>query len=160
MNGKLHLGEVKTDAGRRTVALPRFIIDELAAHVERYLTTGLVFAGPNGAPLSRTNFRYRVWLPALERAEIAAPRPRIHDLRHTAVALAIAAWGHPKVIQAGAGHSSIRVTMDTHGGLFDGQDDALAARLDEMARPDGGENVAKQPFNVVALEALTGGNTS
>ena len=37
---------------------------------------------------------------------------RFHDLRHSSVALAIAAGAHPKAIQARMGHSSINVTLD------------------------------------------------
>ncbi|HEX2051552.1 MAG TPA: hypothetical protein VHJ34_13110 [Actinomycetota bacterium] len=56
----------------------------------------------------------------------------MHDLRHTAVALAIKVGAHPKEIQARAGHSSIQVTMDRYGHLFEGQDVALAERLDML----------------------------
>lgn len=59
-------------------------------------------------------------------------RPRIHDLRHTAVAFAIAVGARPKEIQARAGHSSIVVTMDKYGHLLPGQDEALAERLGDL----------------------------
>ena len=37
---------------------------------------------------------------------------RIHDLRHTAVALWIAAGANPKEVSARAGHSSVSFTLD------------------------------------------------
>jgi integrase len=43
---------------------------------------------------------------------------RWHDLRHTAVALAIAQGAHPKAIQQRMGHASITVTLDRYGHLF------------------------------------------
>jgi integrase len=43
----------------------------------------------------------------------------------------IAHGEHPKVIQARLGHSSIQVTLDTYGHLFEGLDEAAADRLDE-----------------------------
>ena len=43
---------------------------------------------------------------------------RFDDLRHTSVALAIAAEAHPKAIEARMGHSSISVTPDRCGQHF------------------------------------------
>src|SRR3546814_9767266 len=51
---------------------------------------------------------------------------RFHDLRHTSVALAIAAGAHPKAIQSRMGHSSINVTLDRYGHLFPELDEAIA----------------------------------
>jgi integrase len=42
----------------------------------------------------------------------------------------IARGEHPEVIQLRLGHSSIQVTLDTYGHLFDGLDEAAANRLD------------------------------
>jgi len=42
----------------------------------------------------------------------------------------IAQGEHPKVIQLRLGHSSIQVTLDTYGHLFEGLDVAAADRLD------------------------------
>ena len=62
---------------------------------------------------------------------------RFHDLRHTRVALAIAAGAHPKAIQSRMGHSSINVTLDRYGPLFPELDEAIAEAfgrsLDEAA---------------------------
>jgi integrase len=72
-----------------------------------------------------------VWLPALAAAELEPP-PRIHDLRHTAVSLWIAAGASPKEVAARVGHTSVRVVLDVYGHLWPEQDQALAARLDQM----------------------------
>ncbi len=55
---------------------------------------------------------------------------RFHDLRHTHVAMLISRGEHPKVIQTRLGHSSIKVTLDRYGHLFEGLDEA-AAPLDK-----------------------------
>jgi integrase len=55
-----------------------------------------------------------------------------HDLRHTAVALAITQGAHPKAIQARLGHSSITTTLNTYGHLFASLDVELADRLDDV----------------------------
>jgi integrase len=51
-------------------------------------------------------------------------------LRHTCASLSIAAGAHPKVISERLGHSSIQITMDRYGHLYDSADEALAANLD------------------------------
>lgn len=47
------------------------------------------------------------------------PHPTFHDLRHTAVSLAIRAGVNVKVVQRIAGHASATMTLDTYAGLFD-----------------------------------------
>jgi integrase len=56
---------------------------------------------------------------------------RIHDLRHTAVALWIAAGANPKVA-ARAGHASVSFTLDRYGHLYPEADTALRDRLDAL----------------------------
>ena len=85
-----------------------------------------------GGPLRNSNFRSRVWLPALPRN-----RPfgiRVHDLRHTAAALLVAEGAHPLVVKSHLGHSSITVTMDVYGHLFASEAEELAHRLDARHR--------------------------
>ncbi len=72
---------------------------------------------PRGGYLRRSLFRRRVWQPALVRAGLADPQPTPHDLRHTAVALMVAAGMHVKLVQVRLGHSSIRTSLDTYGHL-------------------------------------------
>lgn len=114
------------------MTLPGFLKEGLARHLEVFAPRpDFVFTASESGP-STDNFRLRVWLPAVEASGIDRPWPRVHDLRHTSVALAIAAGAHPKEIQARAGHSGIMVTMDRYGHLFAGMDEALALRLDEL----------------------------
>lgn len=53
-------------------------------------------------------------------------RPVFHDLRHTAVSLAIRAKVSIKMVQKMAGHSSATMTLDVYGHLYP-EDDATAA---------------------------------
>jgi len=112
------------------VALPKFLSEELARHISQWppAADGFLFTAPEGGPVRRTNFRRRTWLPAVE-ASVGQPL-RVHDLRHTHAAILIAQGEHPKVIQLRLGHSSIQVTLDTYGHLFEGLDEAAAERLD------------------------------
>lgn len=67
-----------------------------------------VFAGPYGGALRVSLFRSRFWRPATVAAGLNGLR--IHDLRHTAVALWIAAGANPKEVAARAGHASVSFT--------------------------------------------------
>ena len=62
------------------------------------------------------NFRNRYFLPAVK-ASIGEPF-RFHDLRHTAVALAIKENKHPFEISKMLGHTSIKTTFDVYGHLL------------------------------------------
>jgi len=130
VRGEVRLAPPKTAAARRQVALPKFLTEELHHHWATWPPSaeGFVFSAPQGGPLLRRNFRRRTWLPAV-RASVGEPL-RVHDLRHTHAAILIAQGEHPKVIQDRLGHSSIKITLDTYGHLFDGLDEAAAERLD------------------------------
>jgi integrase len=130
VNGYVHVTPPKTTAGRRRIALPEGLCQELADHLEEWppSSDGLVFTAQRGGPLLNRNFRDRIWVPAV-RASVGEPM-RFHDLRHTHAAILIAQGEHPKVIQHRLGHSSIKVTLDTYGHLFEGLDEAAAERLD------------------------------
>src|SRR5437773_9580997 len=69
-------------------------------------------------------------------ATVAAGLPglRIHDLRHTAVALWIAAGASPKEVAQRAGHTSVSFVLDRYGHLFPESDAALRERLDVLFR--------------------------
>jgi integrase len=83
VNGRLVLGPTK-NYQRRTVPLPRFLRDDLAAHLRqrRGRADDLVFASPEGSPLRHNNFYGRHFKPAVRRAGIPES-VRFHDLRHS-----------------------------------------------------------------------------
>jgi len=87
IGGRLELGPPKTPASVRTVHLPEFLVKILLEH-RSYTDHEHVFTGVDGGLLRRSNFRRRIWLPAV------AGHPRrgwaplfpglhFHDLRHT-----------------------------------------------------------------------------
>jgi integrase len=136
VSGRLVSGPPKTRAARRTVGLPAPVAEELERHLATYAQPdpdGLVFTGPKGAALRATNFRRRIWGPAVRAAEFDGLR--IHDLRHTAVALWIAAGASPKEVARRAGHTSVKTVLDVYGHLYDEADVALRERLEAMFVP-------------------------
>jgi integrase len=131
VRGVLHIGPPKTRASRHRVGLPRFVVDELAAHLGAPGDSeAFVFTAPQGGPLRLPAFRARVWRPATRAAGLEGLR--IHDLRHTAVALWIAAGANPKEVSARAGHSSVSFTLDRYGHLYPEADAVLRDRLDAL----------------------------
>jgi integrase len=109
-------GPPKTRAGRRIVTLPRSVVKELAEHLGPVgEADAWVFTADKGGVLRPSNFRVKVWLPAVRAAGLAPLRP--HDLRHTAVALWIAAGANPKEVSVRAGHTSVAFTLDRYGHL-------------------------------------------
>jgi integrase len=94
---------------------------ELAAQL-RMLAAGraetdLLFTGAYGAVLRPGNLRYRVMIPAAERAGV--PWARFHTLRHTCAALLIDAGASPLRLQRWMGHHSAAFTLDNYGHLID-----------------------------------------
>lgn len=127
--GQFYFEKPKSEASRRTVRVPAFLVDALAAHLAKYSDdSGLIFSAPTGGPIRRSNFRRRIWLPAVE-TSVGQPCT-FHDLRHSHAAILIAQGEHPKVIQERLGHASIKTTLDTYGHLFEGLDEAATDRLE------------------------------
>lgn len=132
VSGHLNVGPPKSEAGRRSLTLPQGVTAELQTHLTTFPPgrDDLVFTSPRSAPLRRSTFRTRFWLPAIEKAEVAPLR--LHDLRHTAVAFWIEAGATPVEIAARAGHTSVSVVLDRYGHLLPGADERLRDRLDEL----------------------------
>ena len=70
---------------------------------------GLVFTSPGGAQLRQSNFRRRVWAPAL--AEVGLPGACFHDLRHTGNTLTAGAGANLRELMERMGHSSAQAAM-------------------------------------------------
>lgn len=111
-DGRQVLGSPKSDAGRRTVALPPQIVRELESHIAQFSQPGpdgLVFTAPEGGAIRRGNFRKRVWLPALSATGLE--HLRFHDLRHTGNTLAAATGASTRELMARMGHASPRAAL-------------------------------------------------
>ncbi|WP_219419910.1 tyrosine-type recombinase/integrase [Pseudonocardia nigra] len=88
ISGRLELGPPKSPASIRVVHLPPFLAELLSAHRESDPTARFVFAGTHGGLHRRSNFRYRIWQPALAGDQQRGWAPlnqelHFHDLRHT-----------------------------------------------------------------------------
>ncbi len=110
-DGRLIDGDPKSRAGNRTVAFPVDIVPELAGHLEYFADPkphGLVFLGPKGGRLRRSNFR-KFWHQA--RGAVGLPALHFHDLRHTGNTMAAAQGASLKELMERMGHSSTRAAL-------------------------------------------------
>jgi integrase len=130
--GRLEWGGVKTHEAR-TVRLPRFLCEELAAYLadRPHGPEDLVFTAPLGGPLRESKFVPGYFKPAVRAVGLPAT-VRFYDLRHTAASLLIREGASVKAVQKQLGHATASITLDTYGHLFPDELDALAARLEDL----------------------------
>jgi integrase len=132
VSGRLVFGRPKTRAGERSFTMPRFLAKALREHVEQFAghgDAGLVFTGPNGAPLRPGNFRRRVFDPAAERAGLAGLH--LHDLRHTCASTLAAQGASATELAARLGHSNAGLTQRVYMHVLQARDERLAELQDE-----------------------------
>jgi len=137
------LAPLKTKASLRVVPIGDWVVEEIAAHLER-IGSGpdqVIMSNADGRIIRRSSFG-KMWRSAVASARICGKRPaapheapecrekcskpahmvptgtRFHDLRHFYASALIAANLNPKVIQARLGHATMAETMDTYGHLF------------------------------------------
>ncbi len=141
---RFQFGPPKTDRSRRTIDFPRFVADLLASEIqdmkeirqlsgESWQENGLLFPSQVGTPLEERNVLRR--FQAICEAK-GLPKLRLYDLRHTHASLLIHEGVHPKKISERLGHSSIKLTMDTYGHLFEGSDRDSADKMEKLLGGD------------------------
>jgi integrase len=137
-SGPMRLGPPKSKRGRRTIPLRGSspVIDALGRRLKEPAAAGYLFGSPRGGVLRNGTFHQRVWIPAM--ADLAATgwtkRPRIHDLRHTAVSLMLAAGQDITAVSRLIGHEKTSTTWDVYGHLVPGgRESAMTALGDALA---------------------------
>jgi len=115
----------------RVLGVRQDLLDLLAARITR-LGLGrddLLFPStetPGGNPLSRNTFRTRVWLPAIDKAQIDF-QVRPHDLRHAHASWLLAGGADLKGVMDRMGHAQIMTTQKYLHALPDADQKNLAA---------------------------------
>ena len=133
IDGSRALGPPKTEAGRRTVAVPGNVASLLGEHLGKYVRpepVAWLFASESGEPISARTLS-RAW----ERARLAAGRPdlRLHDLRHSGLTWAAAAGATTAELMHRAGHASPAAAL-RYQHAAEERDRALADALAELSR--------------------------
>jgi len=133
-------GPPKTEKSRRTIDFAEFVCDLLVEERRRVVEMralagstwhehGLAFPSEAGTPLDERNVLRRFQAICVAND---LPKLRLYDLRHTHASLLINEGVHPKKISERLGHSSIKLTMDTYGHLFEGSDHDSAEKMERL----------------------------
>jgi integrase len=143
--GGLQLVEPKGGYSARVVTLPAVTIAALrhrqAEQEEERRWAGtrwrndwnLVFTTRDGKPLDERNVLRRFQEKILAIAGV--PKMRIHDLRHSAVAILIAQGVNIKAISELLGHSSVAFTLQVYGHLLEETKRETATKMDAALAP-------------------------
>jgi integrase len=128
------LAAPKSQAGIRRLTVPAPLVDRLAKHMAIAGITGqdrdaLLFRSSNGDPLHYSNWRQRVWIPAVGTAGLNGVS--FHDLRRTSASEMVALGIDVKTAQARLGHSSVRMTLDVYAQALPSADRTAAEQLGE-----------------------------
>jgi integrase len=129
---RIIVGPPKTDAGRRTVALPPHLVPVVQVHLNRLVAPApdaLVFTGEKGGWLRRAvwNAKWRAI-----RSRVGLPHLRFHDLRHTGNTLAAGTGASTRELMARLGHASPQAALRYQHATHD-RDAEIAASLSALA---------------------------
>jgi integrase len=131
VSGTLIVGPPKSGEARE-VPIPEIVLAGLSEVVSVASSPDdLLFTTASGTRVRYSRWRSQFFNRAVVTCDLGGITP--HSLRHTYAALAVQAGANVKVLQKAMGHSDIRLTLDTYGGLFGDDLDALAQRMDEAA---------------------------
>jgi integrase len=127
----------KTSAGRRALSLDDRLVSELKAHWARQarerLAAGEGWEDTDYLFVDELGHPYRPETISRKFKKLGADadlRPiRLHDTRHTAASLMLAAGEVPKVVAEMLGHSSPTITMNIYQHLMPGMGEAAGGRL-------------------------------
>jgi len=138
--GRIVEAPTKSAAGVRVVAMPALLVQELDAHMDRYVAPGadaLLFTGAKGATPKRGSWRSRIDWPAAVRAAGLPEGFHFHDLRHTGNHLAATSGASTRELMHRMGHSSMRAAL-IYQHATEERSRELADRLDDLLRRERG----------------------
>jgi integrase len=119
------------------VAIPPHILPDLAHHLQRYCEPGrdgLLFVGPKGGQVTRSNFNRSIWKAA--KAEAGLPeRAVFHDLRGFSATIAARHGATVRELQHRLGHASAAMAMRYQRAEAD-RDATLAAAMSQGRNND------------------------
>ena len=138
-SGTLVTADTKTARSRRSVNLPRGLVNLLLEHRKRqeeerdvvddlWTDTGFIFTTNFGTPVDPRNLN-RDFAIICQRAGLDHWHP--HELRHSAASLMLASGVKLQVVSEVLGHASIRMTADVYGHILAPDREAAADAMDQ-----------------------------
>ncbi len=136
--GITRLKPPKTESSRRTIILPRFVVDRLRRHrieqTQRFPANVAILQTPETLVFERNG---KSWVPntfttAFMRAlrEAGVKRVRLHDLRHSYASLLLESGVDLKTVSMALGHSSVATTANIYAHVTHSLKRDAADRLD------------------------------
>jgi integrase len=126
---KAHDKDPKTEAGKRTIAVPPHVIPILRLHLDEYAGKDRLFVSRDGSPL-RGNTLYQAFVRA--RKKVGMDKLTFHDLRHTGQTLAAQTGATMADLMKRLGHSSMAAAR-RYLHAVDGRDKEIAKALSVLA---------------------------
>lgn len=128
--------DLKSEAGKRSLSVPKIMRDRLEAHLKEYVApeakAPLVPTNVRGSvPLSNTRWGY-LWMDTRDAVAGLPPRFRFHDLRHTGLTIFAQEGATLAELMRRGGHSDIRVVLRYQHTTM-ARDRELADRMSERA---------------------------
>ncbi|BCI83174.1 putative prophage phiRv2 integrase [Mycolicibacterium sp. TY66] len=130
--GAFDVGEPKTAAGIRDVAVPPHVRPVILAHLNDHVAAApesLLFPMPDGGHMHGDNYR-----PFWEKARegIGKPTLRVHDLRHVGAVLAAQSGATTAELMHRLGHTTPAMAL-RYQHVAEGRDAEIAERLSKLA---------------------------
>lgn len=131
---------LKTEAGQRSLSIPRLMLNRLRQHLETYVASEpnapvLPTDAKSSIPLSNTRWGY-LWMDARDDVEGLPHRFRFHDLRHTGLTIFAQEGATLAELMRRGGHADIHIvlryqhaTMSRDRELADRMSDRVAASI-------------------------------
>lgn len=131
--GKFTVGQPKTAAGVRDVAIPPHIRPIIKAHLKNHVASDpetLLFANDDGSQMHGDNYR-TPWEKA--RKAIGKTNLRVHDLRHVGAVLAAQSGATTAELMHRLGHTTADMAL-RYQHVAEGRDAEIAERLSKLAK--------------------------
>jgi len=128
-SGEAFDADPKTEAGKRTVAIPPHVLPFLREHVQDWAGKERLFVGRDGAPM-RGNAISQAFGRA--RRKTGMDEFTFHDLRHTGQTLAASTGATLKDLMKRLGHASAAAAQ-RYMHAVDGRDAEIASALSDLA---------------------------
>lgn len=135
LDGVVRVRLSKSDAGERSIAIPRTLVEALSGHYGRTAFKGdqeLVFCHAERGTVYRAEWFASALTAALKAAGVDADLRAFHDLRHASLTNGAAAGESPIALMTRAGHTNMSTTktyLHLAGTVFRDEADRLEDRL-------------------------------
>ncbi len=131
LTGGPRLVPPKTAKSKRSVPIPGFLVEALAAHLAEFPADpeGFVFTTNAGTPVSRSRFG-DAWRKAVEDAGMPKGT-HFHALRHTYASVLIGAGESVTTVSSRLGHASPMETLQTYSHMWPDHEEQTVKHLDE-----------------------------